>query len=70
VLRTADTETATELSGLAQSIGYLLAATGPALFGLLHDISNQWTMPLIMLIGVLIVKLWFGLGAAKPREIK
>lgn len=70
VLRTADTETATELSGLAQSIGYLLAATGPALFGLLHDISNQWTMPLIMLIGVLIAKLWFGLGAAKPREIK
>lgn len=69
VLRTGDTETATELSGLAQSIGYLLAASGPALFGLLHDLSNNWIVPLLMLFGVLFAKLIFGLGAARPREI-
>ncbi|MBN2730939.1 MAG: MFS transporter [Balneolaceae bacterium] len=69
VLRTSDTETATELSGLAQSIGYLLAAGGPALFGLLHDFSNNWIVPLLMLFVVLFAKLIFGLGAARPREI-
>lgn len=69
VLRTVDTETATELSGLAQSIGYLLAAGGPALFGLLHDLSHNWVVPLLMLFVVLIAKFIFGLGAAKPQEI-
>lgn len=70
VLRTSDTETATELSGLAQSIGYLLAAAGPALFGLLYDISGGWLVPLFMLIVVLFTKLVFGLGAARPRQIR
>ncbi len=69
VLRTSDTETATELSGLAQSIGYLLAAAGPALFGLLYDISGGWVVPILMLIVVLFTKLVFGLGAARPRQI-
>ncbi len=69
VLRTSDTETATELSGLAQSIGYLLAAAGPALFGLLHDISGNWIVPLLLLTVVLFAKLIFGLGAARPRVI-
>lgn len=69
VLRAGDTETATELSGLAQSIGYLLAAAGPTLFGLLHDISETWVVPLTMLFVVLIGKLVFGLGAAKPQQI-
>lgn len=69
VLRTSNTETATELSGLAQSIGYLLAAVGPALFGLLYDISKNWTVPLLMLMIVLVAKLLFGLGAAKPRQL-
>lgn len=69
VLRTSDTETATELSGLAQSIGYLLAAGGPALFGLLHDLSHNWIVPLLMLFVVLAAKVFFGLGAARPQEI-
>lgn len=69
VLRTGDTETATELSGLAQSIGYLLAASGPVLFGLLHDLSHNWIVPLLLLFVVLAAKLTFGLGAARPEEI-
>lgn len=70
VLRTSSTETATELSGMAQSIGYLLAASGPAIFGLLHDLFHSWTLPLIMLFVVLILKLMAGLGAARPRAIE
>lgn len=70
VLRTTDTETATELSGMAQSIGYLLAATGPTLFGLLHDLTHSWFEPLLFLMAILGVKLVTGLGAGKPQQIR
>jgi CP family cyanate transporter-like MFS transporter len=69
VLRTSTTEAATELSGMAQSIGYLLAACGPALIGLVFDFSHTWTLPLILLLVVLFFKCIAGLGAARPRTI-
>lgn len=69
VLRAPDTETATELSGMAQSIGYLLAAVGPILFGALHDMTSAWLVPLLFLCAVAVLKLLMGLGAAKPQEI-
>lgn len=69
VLRSSNTETATELSGMAQSIGYMVAAIGPVLFGSLFDLSGNWTVPLAMLIVVAAVKLLVGLGAGKPGKI-
>ncbi|GAA5523089.1 MFS transporter [Aliifodinibius salicampi] len=69
VLRSHDTEAATALSGMAQSIGYLLAAIGPTLFGALHDITEAWVVPLVFLFIVAIAKLFAGLGAGKPQEI-
>lgn len=69
VLRSPDSETATELSGMSQSIGYLLAAVGPTLFGAMHDFTNAWLTPLLFLMGIVILKLIFGLGAAKPQEV-
>ncbi len=70
ILRAADTETATELSGMAQSVGYLVAASGPALFGLLHDLSRGWTVPLLFLVAVLAAKGRVGLGAGRPGQIR
>jgi len=67
VLKTANSESATKLSGLAQSIGYLLAATGPTLFGALFDITGNWFIPLLMLSAVAVFKLYFGLKAEKNR---
>ncbi|SMO51649.1 CynX/NimT family MFS transporter [Fodinibius sediminis] len=69
VLRTSDTQTATELSGMAQSIGYLLAAVGPTFFGALHDLSGAWFIPILFLFLVTIAKLFMGLGAARPQKI-
>ncbi|MFH5831398.1 CynX/NimT family MFS transporter [Halalkalibaculum sp. DA3122] len=68
VLRTENSETSTELSGMSQSIGYALAATGPTLFGALHDFTGAWLVPLGLLFAVLLVKLFVGLGAAKPQK--
>src|SRR5699024_9790580 len=70
VLRSADTDVATELSGMAQSIGYLLAATGPALFGFLHDTSAGWTLPLIFLLALILIKIIAGLGSARKVQIE
>ncbi|MFE8697607.1 CynX/NimT family MFS transporter [Cytobacillus sp. FJAT-53684] len=68
-LRTENAQQAAELSGMAQSVGYLLAASGPALFGYIHDVTNSWTIPLLILIGASILLLLFGLGAARNQYI-
>jgi CP family cyanate transporter-like MFS transporter len=69
VLRTPDASHAAELSGMAQSIGYLLAAAGPVLFGLLHDLTHSWTIPLLTLAAVTIGMLCAGLGAGRNATI-
>ena len=55
-----------QLSGLAQGAGYLLAASGPFVFGALHDRSGQWTAPLWFLVGCTFLALLSGLRAARP----
>ena len=44
-LRTKTAFAAADLSGFAQSTGYLLAAIGPVAFGYLHDVTGGWTIP-------------------------
>ncbi|MGE7092472.1 CynX/NimT family MFS transporter [Lysinibacillus sp. NPDC048646] len=68
-LRTVNAHQAADLSGMAQSVGYLLAATGPTLFGYLHDVSNSWTFPLLLLVCASVLLFIFGLGAARNRQI-
>lgn len=63
--RTANADEAANLSGMAQSIGYLLAAFGPMFFGYMHDITSTWTMPLILLIVFAILCLFSGIGASR-----
>lgn len=48
-LRAPDPEAAGALSALAQSIGYLLAAIGPVIFGVLHTASSGWQAPIILM---------------------
>ena len=69
VLRSSDTESATELSGMVQSIGYLIAAIGPVLFGSLFDLSGDWFYPFVLLIVVACCKLYTGIGAGKPGTV-
>lgn len=69
-LRTTDGYQAAEMSGMAQSFGYLLAAIGPTLFGALHDISGGWTIPLMMLIGLSIVIFAVAIIAGEDRVIE
>lgn len=67
--RTQNADQAARLSGMAQSVGYLLASFGPMIFGLLHDITNNWTLPLIILIAVSGICLFAGFGASRDLLI-
>ncbi|MGZ4032299.1 MAG: MFS transporter, partial [Tumebacillaceae bacterium] len=62
-LRSPNSHVAAELSGMAQSIGYGLAAIGPILFGYLHDVTNGWNVPIVFLMAVAILVLLSGIGA-------
>jgi CP family cyanate transporter-like MFS transporter len=68
-LRAPDSEHAAALSGMAQSVGYLLAAGGPFLFGLLRDVTHAWTVPLTLLVAVTVCLLITGLGAARDAYV-
>ena len=70
VLRAHDIHQATALSAMAQSLGYLLAASGPFLLGFVHDISHQWQAALYLLLALQCVQLLAGLYAAKPSFVK
>lgn len=69
-LRARTPEGTTVLSGFTQSLGYLIASTGPLLFGLLHDLAGGWTVSLLALCVILAAHLVFGLLAARVRYIE
>lgn len=68
-LRTHTAGQAAEMSGMAQSFGYLLACTGPALFGWLHDRGGGWNVPLLLLGGFVLVFVWAGWGAGRDGKL-
>ncbi|MFL0365421.1 CynX/NimT family MFS transporter [Pseudobacillus sp. 179-B 2D1 NHS] len=68
-LRTKSTQEAAELSGMAQSFGYLLASVGPVLFGGLHDLTHSWTIPLTMLIAASVLIFVTGLSVGKKGYV-
>ena len=70
VLRSPDAPRSADLSGMAQTIGYSLAALGPLLFGALHDVSGGWDLPLACLLAVTIPLLAAGLGAGRSRTVR
>ncbi|WP_409344385.1 CynX/NimT family MFS transporter [Paenibacillus sp. MBLB4367] len=69
VLRSRDAQQSASLSGMAQSAGYLLAAAGPTLFGLLHDTTGGWTFPLLLLVAVSGLLLFFGFSAGRKGYV-
>jgi MFS transporter, CP family, cyanate transporter len=69
ILRAPDPRRAAELSGMAQTIGYGLAAAGPLVFGVLHDASGGWELPLAVLLALTVPLVVVGLGAGRARWV-
>lgn len=55
-LRTRDAGSAAALSAMAQTVGYLFAAAGPVLFGLLRSTSHGWVLPIAALSAVAVAQ--------------
>jgi MFS transporter, CP family, cyanate transporter len=68
-LRSPDPGHAAVLSAMAQSVGYLLAAGGPSLFGVLRDVTGTWKVPLALLLTVTVFLLIAGIGAARDAHV-
>jgi CP family cyanate transporter-like MFS transporter len=68
-LRTVNYPQAASLSGMAQSVGYGLAAVGPVMFGGLRDVSGGWTLPLVVTAGLMAILAVTGVLAGRDRVI-
>ncbi len=68
-LRSGSVLQASALSGMAQCVGYLLAASGPPLMGQFHDLSGHWNGPLLVLLACSLLMAVFGYHASKTRII-
>jgi MFS transporter, CP family, cyanate transporter len=58
------------LSGMAQAVGYSVAAVTPILIGYIHDQTHQWTAALLLMICLALVQLVVGLLAGRPLKIR
>jgi CP family cyanate transporter-like MFS transporter len=59
----------TQLSALSQGYGYLIAALGAFAFGYLKDLTGNWSLSLIVLIGITAVQLVAGAYAGRDERI-
>lgn len=68
-LRSRAADTTAALSAFMQAIGYIVAGTGPLLFGILYGATGSWVLPLAMLwisLGLALVTGWW---ACTPRFV-
>jgi CP family cyanate transporter-like MFS transporter len=60
----------TSLSAFTQCCGYLIASMGPLGFGLLYDLSGDWTVPLLAMCFVVLIQAIAGCLAVRPRFVE
>lgn len=69
-LRVRTHEGSVALSGFVQSIGYAIVALFPVGIGLLHDATRSWTLPLLVLAGVIVCAVPAGFIASRPHTVE
>ena len=70
VLRSPDAHVASHLSGMAQCIGYMLAAVGPLFVGLIHSVTGSYAATAILFVLLGIGVAFFGWGAGRAAHVK
>ncbi|MGJ5752704.1 CP family cyanate transporter-like MFS transporter [Streptomyces puniciscabiei] len=69
-LRSPSASVAAQLSGMAQTTGYLVAGLGPLLTGLMHSFTGGWAPPLLLLLVLLVPETMCGLLAGRPSFVR
>ncbi|WP_343567147.1 MFS transporter [Sphingobacterium sp.] len=68
-LRARSTANAIKISGMAQSVGYFIAAFGPPVFGRLHEIDATWNYSFYFLAGSIVLLLFAGWKAGEDKYV-
>ena len=69
VLRSPDSHVAAHLSGMAQSVGYTLAALGPLGMGLLREWSGGWSSVGPLFVAITATAFLAAMGAGRNRHV-
>jgi CP family cyanate transporter-like MFS transporter len=70
VLRSGALAVTTSLSTLVQGCGYLIAACGPLLLGVVHDVTGSWSVAVALLAMLLVPQVLAGAGAGRAVRIE
>lgn len=65
-MRTYTTNQASELSGMAQAVGYIIAFFGPLGTGWLHETTGSWSVPLFIMLILMIVNVVIAWLVSRP----
>lgn len=68
--RAADAAAATALAAMAQTVGFVLAALGPVLLGILRDHTRSWVPALLALTAVTVVQAFTAARAGRPDTVR
>ncbi len=69
VAKAASIDTATRVSAMAQTVGYLMAVLGPLLIGVIYQQTRDWHVPIMILAGLLLLELMLVLPAGRNVKI-
>jgi CP family cyanate transporter-like MFS transporter len=69
-MRTRTHEGAVALSGFTQGIGYTLGSFGPLVVGVLHQVTGQWTLALVVLTATALAAAGAGAVVARPHFLE
>ena len=69
VIRARSPESSRDLSGVVQSVGYLVSAPGPVLVGVLRDVSGGWAAPMVALGVAAVLMALSAIGAGRDRRV-
>ena len=70
VLRSPNAQVAAALSGMAQGVGYTIAAIAPLLMGLLHELTGGWNAVAALFLLLILGSGYFATQAGKARLIQ
>ena len=65
-LRTYTTNQSSELSGMAQFVGYLIAFFGPLGTGWLHEATGSWDLPLFLMLILMVINVVVAWMVSRP----
>lgn len=69
VLRSRTTEDTARLSGMAQTVGYVVAAAGPLAVGAIHDATGSWTPSVVLLLAVSVLQVFAAYSAGRAGYV-